>query len=378
MPHLDSSFTPFTQFRAIIKLEMQKNHHWIKKHHWIRFFPLSGGVALLLWLASSSYSQGQSTQIPAAKMVVRLGFLPNVTHGAALVGLERGFFNKALANLNSASNPAVTVVPREFAVGTALTEAFAAGEIDMAYVGPGPAINGSSRGMPLVVLAGASNAGAVLMARKGSGILSYKDLAGRRVAVPAVGNTQEITLRKLLWDNQLKTQAEGGDVLLTALPPAEITTAFSVDQLDAALVPEPWGALLEQQGATVIGSEKTIWRGGDYPTTLLIVHQDFLNQYPDLVRAMLRGHVEAVQFIQNNPAKARTSIGKEILSITKKKISDPILKRALERTQISYDYNLVALKEYAEINKKLGYARVDVDFNQMLQPSFLRDVLANR
>lgn len=292
---------------------------------------------------------------------VRLGFFPNLTHAAALVGLEKGYFQKELGN--------VKLTAKEFIAGTALNEAFAAGEIDIGYIGPGPAINGAVRGLPVQIIAGASNAGAVLVARKGSGIQSYKDLAGKKVAVPTLGNTQDISLRHIL-----KEQGLTGKVTIQPLAPADVAAAFVSKQLDAALVPEPWGALLETRGGVLIGNEKTVWRNGDYPTTLVIVNTKFAKENPELVKAFLKGHLKAVNFIQKNGPAAQTSISNKLLELTKEKVDPRVLQRALKRTEITVNYDLDALKEYADLNKEAGFIRTLPDWNALINTSYLNEV----
>ncbi|WP_034339872.1 aliphatic sulfonate ABC transporter substrate-binding protein [Deinococcus misasensis] len=292
---------------------------------------------------------------------VRLGFFPNLTHAAALVGLEKGYFQKELGN--------VKLTAKEFIAGTALNEAFAAGEIDIGYIGPGPTINGAVRGLPVQIIAGASNAGAVLVARKGSGIQSYKDLAGKKVAVPTLGNTQDISLRHIL-----KEQGLTGKVTIQPLAPADVAAAFVSKQLDAALVPEPWGALLETRGGVLIGNEKTVWRNGDYPTTLVIVNTKFAKENPELVKAFLKGHLKAVNFIQKNGPAAQTSISNKLLELTKEKVDPRVLQRALKRTEITVNYDLDALKEYADLNKEAGFIRTLPDWNALINTSYLNEV----
>lgn len=170
-----------------------------------------------------------STQAQPAQ-TVRLGFFPNLTHAPALIGLERGLFQKALGT--------VKLDATDFVSGTSLSEAFAAGQIDIAYIGPGPAINAASRGMPLQIVAGASEAGAVLIARKDSGIRTYQDLAGKVVAIPSSGNTQDISLRHILKEQGLKSKADGGTVTIVPIPPADTIAAFAAKRADATLVPE--------------------------------------------------------------------------------------------------------------------------------------------
>ncbi|GGB74400.1 ABC transporter substrate-binding protein [Deinococcus soli (ex Cha et al. 2016)] len=280
---------------------------------------------------------------------VRLGFFPNLTHAPALVGLERGTFQKALGK--------VKLDAKEFVSGTTLTEAFAAGQIDIAYVGPGPAINAAGRGMPVQFLAGASEAGAVLVVRKDSGIKSYRDLAGKLVAVPSLGNTQDISLRHILNENGLKSKTDGGNVTITPVAPVDVLAAFAAKRVEATLVPEPWGAALEAQGHKVIGTEKTVWRDGKYPTTVVIVNAKFAQANPQLVAAFLKAHTEAVAFINKSPVGAQTAVNAQLLKLTGAKLDPRVLQRAFSRTRFTTSLDLAALTEYAKLNVEAGYAR---------------------
>lgn len=311
-------------------------------------------LALLLGVASA---QGAAT--------VRLGYFPNLTHAPALIGLERGTFQKALGNK-------VKLDARSFVSGTTLTEAFAAGQIDIAYIGPGPAINAATRGMPLQIIAGASEAGAVLIARKDSAIRSYADLAGKRVAVPSLGNTQDISLRHILKEEGLKLQTDGGNVVVTPVAPADIAAAFAGKRVDATLVPEPWGALLQAQGHRMIGSEKTVWRGGRYPTTLLIVNTRFAQANPTLVANFLKAHADAVAYLNRSPAAARTLINAQLDKLTGQKVDVRALQRAMARTRFTTALDLDALTEYAALNVEAGYARSVPDLRSFVNLGFKR------
>ncbi|MFC3835085.1 MULTISPECIES: ABC transporter substrate-binding protein [Deinococcus] len=307
------------------------------------------GVTLTL-AAALILTPGANAQ-PAT--TVRLGFFPNLTHAPALIGLQRGTFQKAFGSAK--------LDARQFVSGTTLTEAFAAGQIDIAYVGPGPAISAAGRGMPVQFIAGASEAGAVLVARKDSGITSYKELAGKTVAVPSLGNTQDISLRHILGEQGLKSAADGGNVTIVPIPPSDTPAAFAGKRADAALVPEPWGAVLEAQGNKVVGSEKTVWRNGKYPTTIVIVNTKFAQANPALVTAFLKAHTDAVAFLTKNPAAAQTAVNAQLEKLTGEKVDLRVLQRALSRTRFTTALDLDALKDYAALNVEAGYTRTAPD-----------------
>ena len=195
------------------------------------------------------------------------------------------------------------------------------------------------------------------MARRDSAVRSLRDLGGRNVAVPSLGNTQDISLRHLLRENGLQARSDGGTVTVTPLPPADVLAAFAGRQVDAALVPEPWGAVLEAQGHRVIGSEKTVWRGGHYPTALLIVNTRFAQANPALVTAFLRAHTGAMAFLNRSPVAAQNAVNVQLQKLTGHKLDPRVLQRAFARTHFTAALDLEALREYAALNVEAGYAR---------------------
>src|SRR5437868_9019709 len=181
---------------------------------------------------------------------VRIGYFANLTHAQAVLGVSSKDFDNAVA-------PA-KVTTKVFNAGPSLIEALFAGEIDVGYVGPGPALNAhaKSHGQGIRVISGAAANGVLIVARKDSGIQKLEDLKGRRLATPQVANTQDIAARYYLT-HQLG-QKDQSNVI--AVPNAEQAAMMSGGQIDASWAPEPWGSfLVAQAGAKVIGQEKDLW-----------------------------------------------------------------------------------------------------------------------
>ena len=318
---------------------------------------------------TSSTAQTEQTGQAGAEATapeLRLGLFPNVTHAAGLVGVDQGFFTKSLGN--------TALKVSHFANGSQINEAFAAGTLDAAYVGPGPAMNAFMQGVPLKIYAGAANAGAVLVVQPDSGAQSVADLAGKKVAVPTRGSTQDISLRHLLHENGLKTADEGGDVTVVPINPADMPAAFASGQVEAALVQEPWGAVLENQGARLLVDEKGIWAGGDYTTTVLVVNREYAEQYPGTLRALLGAHRQAVAFVQDQPDEARAAVTRQLEEMTGKRPSDAELQKALSRTQVTWDINADTLAEYAALNQEAGFSRQAPDLGELLDLSVVRSL----
>src|SRR5271154_6705065 len=109
------------------KPELSDRKRWTMKR--VLAVILASGVAVLAAGCGSSASSGSGSSDP--KVVLRLGFLENITHASALVGVKQGFFTK-----NLGSNVTLKLYP--FSTGTEEATALLAGQLDAAYVGPNP------------------------------------------------------------------------------------------------------------------------------------------------------------------------------------------------------------------------------------------------
>ena len=129
-------------------------------------FAAAGAAAITALAAacgSSAASSDSGSSGSSQHVTLRLGFLANITHAPALVGLNKGFFTK---NLGSG----VTLKTSVFSSGTEETTALLAGQLDAAYVGPNPAINAwqKSSGKAIKIISGAASGGAALVVKPAS------------------------------------------------------------------------------------------------------------------------------------------------------------------------------------------------------------------
>src|SRR4030067_488687 len=88
-----------------------------------------GFTVLLTGLLASVSLNAQTSPV-----VIRAGHFPNITHSQGVIGQANGWFDKALA-------PQARVEWKIFNAGPSVIEALYAGAIDLAYIGPNPAIN---------------------------------------------------------------------------------------------------------------------------------------------------------------------------------------------------------------------------------------------
>ena len=252
------------------------------------------GAALLLAAGCSSSSAGTTSSgsgsgnADPAPVTVRLGFLENITHASALVGLKEGFFTKALGS-------AGTLKPTAFSTGTEETTALLAGQLDAAYVGPNPAINAwqKSGGSAIKIVSGAATGGASVVVAKG--ITSAAQLRGKTLATPSLGNTQDVALRYWLKQNGLTTSATGGGdaFIKPTTPNSAAVLEFKSGQIAGGSEPAPYDIEMVSDGGTVLVSEPGV-------TTLLVVTQSFLSAHPAIVADLIKAQIQANDFIKSN------------------------------------------------------------------------------
>src|SRR6516225_6054018 len=212
---------------------------------------LAAGVAAITLLgAGCSSSAAGSSGSGSGSVTLRLGFLANITHEPALIGIAKGYFTKALGKN-------VTLKTSVFSSGTEETTAILAGQLDAAYVGPNPAINAwqKSNGTAIKIVSGAASGGASLVVKKG--ITSASQLKGKSLATPSLGNTQDVALRYWLKQHGMTTTATGGgDVSIKPTKPnSAAVLEFKSGQIAGASEPSPYDVQMVQDGGKVLLSE---------------------------------------------------------------------------------------------------------------------------
>lgn len=292
-------------------------------------------AALLAVALLASACGGASADGPTR---LRLGYLPNLTHASAVYGVASGTFARELGT--------TALRTQTFNAGPAEVEALFAGSIDAAYIGPGPAVNAFLRSRGAVVLvAGATSGGASLVVRPG-----VTDLRGTRIADPQTGGTQDTALRTYLASKGLQVDRQGaGDVTVIAQDNAQTLDAFKAGEIDGAWVPEPWASrLVLDGGGTVLVDERTLWPGGRFVTTNLLVRAEFLDEHRDVVEALLKAQVAANAEIAADPVRAKRVINAALKDLTGKPLSPAVIDRAFGQVTLTEDPLAASLETIAQ------------------------------
>ncbi len=333
-------------------------------------------ATLLLMLSLALVACGSSGGSSGAngKTLVTLGYFPNLTHALALVGVARGTFQQSLG-------PKVALQTRTFNAGPAEIEALFAGDIDIGFVGPSPAVNGFSKshGQALRIISGASSGGALFVVRPGAHITSPQDLANKKIATPQLGGTQDVALRYYLQQHGLQTTEKGGNVQVVPTDNSTILTLFKEGRIDGAWVPEPWATRLIVEGhGQVFVDERTLWPDQQFATTLVVVRTSFLNQHPDLVTKFLQAEVETVQYIEKNQQAALGLVNNQIKAITGQSTPSQEVSQAFTHMEVTYNPLTASIAEQANRAYRLGFLTANPDLSGIYAIAPLNSVLRSK
>ena len=263
---------------------------------------------------------------------VKIGYFGNLTHATALVGRQEGLFQKELG--------ATKADYTTFNAGPSEIEALNSGSIDIGWIGPSPAINGytKSAGKNLRIIGGSASGGVKLVVNPKK-IKSLKDVKGKKIATPQLGNTQDVAFLNWIAEQGWKVDAESGkgDVSVIRTDNKITPDAYKSGSIDGAWVPEPTASKLVAEGGKVLLDESTLWPDKKFVITNIIVSQKFLNAHPKVVEAVLKGSVETNKWINANPDKAKTAANAQLKTDSGKELPAGVLDPAWKSIQITND-----------------------------------------
>lgn len=285
-----------------------------------------------------------------AANVLRVGHFPNVTHAQGLVGHARtregeGWFEERLGK-------GIRIDWFVFNAGPSAMEALLAGSIDLAYVGPSPALNAHVRtdGHDVRVVAGAARGGAALLVQGDGRIRADEDFRGKRVATPQFGNTQDVACRAFLLDRGFRVTQTGGDVLVVPTENPDQLALFGRGEIDAAWTVEPWVSRLEREAGARIHLEEK-----DAVTTVLVTSARFLAERRDVARRFVAAHVELTAWIAAHPDEAKSTVREELLAETRREMPEDLLDHAWPRLAFDAHIPLAAFEEFQRKAVRTGF-----------------------
>lgn len=316
--------------------------------------------ALLLGVAACGGSSTPKANANGSASELRLGYFANITHATAIYGVSSGIFQKDLGSTK--------LIPKTFNAGPETIEALRGGALDAAFLGPNPAINGftQTNGSLLRIVAGTTSGGASLIVQPS--ITDVSQLSGKKVATPQVGNTQDVAAKFYFKTKSVKAN-------VVAVANADVESAFTGKSIAGAWVPEPYASrLVLNDGGKKLVDEATLWPGGKFVTTQLVVTQKFLKAYPTTVEALLKGLIEANDKVAAKSADVEAAVNAAIKGLSGKALKPAVLTSAFAALTPTVDPIASSLKTDLEHGVEIGVSK-QADLKGIYDLSLLNKLL---
>lgn len=255
-----------------------------------RFLLILLAVALLVfWLPGSSF---------AKKDKLTVAYYPGWPCSYQ-VGEAKGWFEEELG---------MEVDFRDFDTADQIAMAVVSGDIDIAYsLGIIPFISGLSMGtdMKLIGIAVSYAANDNCVAKDGSGIVSPRDLKGKKVGVPFSSVSHYKLLKTLEIFGRSKEEVD-----LYDMAPQDITAAFMRGDLDCGCAWEPAVSnMLKSDGHLIVSAEDQE-RWGIKVFDIICSNKDFVKQYPELITKFLEVTDRSTRYLKEHPDEGAALIAK--------------------------------------------------------------------
>jgi NitT/TauT family transport system substrate-binding protein len=291
---------------------------------------------------------------------VRIAYLQSDIHQLPCwVALEKGFFKKEGVKVEVAGI---------FKAGPEMMSAFAAGALDMGYVGVAPATTAvANKTARVVVLAQVNTEGSAIVVKKDGKVQNIPELVGKIVAVPGHATVQDSLFRRAL----LKFKTEPDQVKIMVLKPPEMIGALRTDQIDAFIAWEPYPAKAVTMGVgRILASSRDIWK--DHPCCVLAADVKFLEMQLEKAKGVVRGHVKAIDFIRQHRDEA-IKIGMKYTGM-----DEISIRMAMENVNYTPVLSVEGEKEYVDFLTKLKYIKVEDVQNfvdRFMRPEFVKEII---
>lgn len=287
---------------------------------------------------------------PRGDGTVRIGFMTNLTHAPAILGVTSGRIAAALG---------VPVESRSFRAGPRVIEALVGDAIDVGVSGPAPIVYTHARhgAGTLRILSGCCSGGASFIVGRDSRIQGPGDLRGKTLATVQIGTTQDIALRKYLRGHGYEPAERGGDVTVHALDAATILTEIRRGALDGAWLPEPWATrvVLDAKGVRLI-DERDLWPNHEFPTAIVAARGDFVRRNPAMAARVVAAFGAEVERAKATPEDTREQARLQLGRLLGKPLPRPLIDEASRWLDFTSDPLPDALETFARDATSLGLA----------------------
>jgi NitT/TauT family transport system substrate-binding protein len=228
--------------------------------------------SLLLGAAASALPMGIIGNARAARAPLVVGGLPVTCNLTLPVACTARAADGAMAQFEYS----------KYSGWPEIKESLMAGRIQAAYMLAPLVMDLADRKIPLKIVSLGHRSGAVIMVRTDSGYTTYRQLRGKRVAIPSRFAVDFLFLRRMLAKEGMTPK----DVELIEMAPPDMPAALYAKAVDAYCTGEPFGAAAQRAGyARPLSMTRDEWRR--YICCVLTVREELIAENRPLVQDLV-------------------------------------------------------------------------------------------
>jgi len=315
-------------------------------------------------------------------------YQPSTHHIAAFIILHNHWIEEEAAKLGYK----LQINEECYGSGPPQMERFAAGAVDVAYVGAAPVINevgwSLKKGYPKAVIVAAVNLqGSALVMRTDFEYTGPKSLKKATIGTFPPGSIQDTILKDWLNKNGLSygpPGTSGVDVFVRSADPRELITLLNASLVDGIFVPSPSPEICEYKGiGKIVESSANMIQ--NHPCCVLALRDSFITEHRDLAEIIVKCHIRAEQFIHKNPEEAVNIAAEKLAELWKE--SEEFVRTIVEKALIENPTGLVYCPDpheivegvmyYVNVQWKLNYIPVKPTVDQLFDFSLYDNVYCN-
>ena len=323
---------------------------------------LQGLLAAALPLGALSCSE----QKPNALIVGGLPVTCNLTLPVACVA-------KSANNLAAAAGaPRFVYEYSKYSGWPEIKESLMTGRIQAAYMLAPLVMDLADKGIPVKIVSLGHRSGAVIMVRNDSPYQTFKQLSGKRIAIPSRFAVDFLFLRKMLALENMTTD----ELQIVEMPPPDMPAALYANAVDAYCTGEPFGAAAQSAGyARPLRMTRDEWP--KYICCVLTVREELITQNRPMVQDLVNMVQGAGLWLDEKQANREKAVaiaaGREYFN------QDPnIIRFVMENPtdRVTYgDLRMIRseFEELMQLSLQAGTIKHPIAYEKYMDESFARN-----
>jgi NitT/TauT family transport system substrate-binding protein len=258
-----------------------------------------------------------------------------------------------------------------------LKESLMTGRVKAAYMLAPLIMDLAESKIPVKVVSLGHRSGAVIMVRSDSPYKTFKDIKGKRVAIPSRFAVDYLYLRKMLAKEGMTVK----DIEVIEMAPPDMPAALYAKAVDAYATGEPFGAVAQRAGyARPLSMTRDEWP--NYICCVLTVREDLIKEERPLVQQLVNYVQGAGTWLDQAPANRTRAV--EIAAGPKFFNQDPnVLRYVMENPSDRVTYGDLRLikaefEELMDLSIAAGTIKRRGAYENYVDESFVNNITPAR